>query len=308
MHKAQHIAKHFMTSLLLLVSVALFSQEDKLNRAEQLYRNKNTEQARRAIDSVIVHPQTKNDFTAWTVRAYIYYDTYKTTERLKLNSSLRDTLVRSIKVSNRLQPDSSYILQNNRLLTTIAAHYKNLSKTLLEDSLNDVRSTMAYNKYKELTSMVNPSTDFTSKDIEFYLAVGSQYAALFIKDNNDSKSQNIAKVALMKVLELQPDNQLANLDMGLMHFNQAVNLSKSLDYGADFSQIDIVQDNMVKLAKQAEQFIVLVYKKDNNDPKALEALHYIYRMLNETAKSDDFKKKAEAQGVKFVDETVQGQK
>lgn len=261
MHKAQHIAKHFITSILLLVSVALFSQEDKLNRAEQLYRNKNTEQARRAIDSVIVHPQTKNDFTAWTVRAYIYYDTYK-----------------------------------------------NLSKTLLEDSLNDVRSTMAYNKYKELTLLVNPSTDFTSKDIEFYLAVGSQYAALFIKDNNDSKSQNIAKVALMKVLELQPDNQLANLDMGLMHFNQAVNLSKSLDYGADFSQIDIVQDNMVKLAKQAEQFIVLVYKKDNNDPKALEALHYIYRMLNETAKSDDFKKKAEAQGVKFVDETVQGQK
>jgi hypothetical protein len=288
------------------MSIAMYSQEDRLIRAEQLYRNKNIEPARFAVDSAIVNPQTKNDFTAWTLRAYIYYDKYKVTERAKLESPLRDTVISSIKVSSRLQPDSSYIMQNNKLVLTIAAHYNNISKNLLEDSINDVRSTIAYNKYKELTRMVNPNTDFTSKDILFYLAMGSQYAGYFIKDNNDTKSQNIAKVALLKVLEMQPDNKVANLDMGLMHFNQAVNLSKSLDYGADFSQIDIVQDNMIKLAKQAEQFIILVYMKENTDPKALEALFYIYRMLNESAKSEEFKKKAELQGVKFADETATG--
>jgi hypothetical protein len=156
--------------------------------------------------------------------------------------------------------------------------------------------------------MVNPSVDFTNKDIEYYLAIGSQFSGYFIKDNSDTKSQNIAKLALLKVLELQPDNKIANVNMGLMYYTQAVYLSKSLDFGADFSQIDIVQDNMVKLAKQAEQYIILSYQKDNTYTKALEALYYIYRMLNEPAKSEDFKKKAEALGVKFVDEPVEDQK
>jgi hypothetical protein len=304
----KNIWKLGLTSLLLLVSITMYSQEDRLIRAGQLYRSKSNEPARLSIDSVIVNPQTKNDFTAWTLRAYIYYDKYKVTERSNLNSPLRDTVISSIKVSNRLQPDSTYVLQNNKLLTTLGIHYNNISKTLLEDSINNERSTIAYNKFKEINRMVNPNVDFINKDIEYYLALGSQFSAYFIKDNSDTKSQNIAKVALFKVLELQPDNKIANVNMGLMYYTQAVYLSKSLDFGADFSQIDIVQDNMVKLAKQAEQYIVLSYQKDNTYTKAIEALYYIYRMLNEPLKSEDFKKKAEALGVKFVDEPEEDQK
>jgi hypothetical protein len=59
---------------------------------------------------------------------------------------------------------------------------------------------------------------------------------------------------------------------------------------------------MIKLAKQAEQFIIKVYNNDNNNVKALEALYYVYRMLNEIQKSDDFKKKAEDKGLKFSNE------
>lgn len=301
--------KTVLTSfLLLVVTTAMYSQEDRLIRAGQLYSKKNYEPARLCIDSVIVNPQTKNDFTAWTLRAFIYFDKYKEKEKYNLNSPLRDTIISSIKVSNRLQPDSNYILQNNKLINTLSIHYYNISKTLLEDSINSVKSTIAYNKHKELVRMINPKADFTNKDIEYYLAIGSQFSGYFIKDNNETKAQEIAKVALLKVLELQPDNKIANVNMGLMYYTQAVYLSKSLDYGADFSQIDIVQDNMVKLAKQAEQYIILSYQKDNTYTKAIEALHYIYRMLNENAKSEEFKKKAEALGVKFVDEPIGGQK
>ena len=43
-----------------------------------------------------------------------------------------------------------------------------------------------------------------------------------------------------------------------MYYNQAVNLGKTLDFGADFSQIDLVQDNIIKLAKQSEYFVTRV--------------------------------------------------
>jgi hypothetical protein len=298
----RHIFRNLLLGIVMLVSAGMYSQEEKLSRAQQLLRAKNYEAALSAIDSVIVHPQTKNDFISWTTRAYIYFEMYKRSEKLKLHSPMRDTIVAALKMSNSLKPDSGYASNNKKLLMNLSAGYFNIAKTYLQDSLKDDLSQEAFNKYKEVYKLAEPSADLTSKEIEFNLVMGSVYSAIFIKDNNDTKAQNIAKVALLKVLEIQPDNQGANINMGLMYYNQAVNLSKSLDYGADFSQIDIVQENMVKLAKQAEQFIYKVYSLDNKNIKAIEALYYIYRMLNENAKSDEFKKKGEEMGIKFTDQ------
>jgi hypothetical protein len=152
-------------------------------------------------------------------------------------------------------------------------------------------------------ALTDASANVNAKDVEYYLALGSVFADIFNKDNNNTKAQNTAKVALLKVLEIQPDNPAANMNLGLLYYNQAANLSKKLDYGAPFEEIDFVQDNMVKLAKQAEQFIYKVWVNDNKNKKAATALFYIYRMLNEIPKSDDFRKKAEDLGEKFTDDS-----
>jgi hypothetical protein len=83
--------------------------------------------------------------------------------------------------------------------------------------------------------------------------------------------------------------------------NSAADLAKKkgLDYGADFSQIDVVQENIIKLARQAEQFIIKVYKVDNENVKAVEALHSIYKMLNDKAKEEEFKKKCKELNIKI---------
>jgi hypothetical protein len=295
----RNIYKNVIVCLLLLTGGSLFAQEGTLLRAQQLVRAKNYDLAKLTIDSAITHPQTANDFITWTTRAYAYYGLYAKTDKFKLNSKLRDTTLASIQRSYNLKPDSDYASNNQRVLISISSHYFNLAKSLLQDSANDERSLMAYKKYKEITMKYEPAHDFKAKDVEYYLAVGSQYSDMFTKDNNNTKAQEVAKVALLKVLDMQPDNGNANMNLGLMYYNQAVNLSKSLDYGADFTQIDFVQENMVKLAKQSEQFIYKVYNNDNKNVKAVQALYYIYRMLNELPKSDEFKKKAIELGVKF---------
>lgn len=304
----RHILKNTLAVLLVLAAFVSNAQEDRLNRAQQLYRAKNVPQAMLCIDSVVRDPQTSKDFIAWTNRAYIYFDAYKIKDKQKLNSALRDTIVASIRMSNKLQPDSAYGLNNKKLLMNLSANYFNIAKSLLQDSVNSDRSAMAYAQFKDLYKVAEPNADLTPKDVEYYLAVGSVFSGIAIKDNSDTKSQNTAKVALLKVLEQQPDNPAANINMGLMYYNQAANLSKSLEYGADFSQIDIVQDNMVKLAKQSEQFIYKVYMNDNKNLKAVEALYYIYRMLSENAKSDEFKKKGEELGIKYSADENQNDK
>src|SRR5262245_42946357 len=88
----------------LLMSGAGVAQEERLVRAEQLYRAKETEKALAVIDSVIAHPLTSSDFVSWTTRAFIYFDLYKRSDKYKLDSPLRDSILSSIRVSESLKP------------------------------------------------------------------------------------------------------------------------------------------------------------------------------------------------------------
>lgn len=306
MYKLPKIITKLIFSTLLLLSIGVYAQEEKLFRARVLYESKipaNIELARLCVDSLILDSITKEDFISWTLRSFIYFDIYKRSEKNKLNSDLRDTIISSIKKSNLLNPDETYLGNNKKLLQNIGAGYFNLSKKMLEDSLDEEKSLIAYNRFKEIYKILEPDINFTSKDIEYNLTKGSIFSDIFIKDNNNNKAQNIAKVALLKVIELDMNNESANINLGLMYYNQAVNLSKELDYGADFTQIDFIQENIIKLAKQAEQFIFKVYTKNNKNARSAEALFYLYRMLLDEPKSDQFKKIAIDLGVKFGDET-----
>lgn len=299
MSKRRNIIITLVYSILLLCFVSGYAQNDRLNRAQQLLQAKNADLAKLAIDSVILNPETKGDFVSWTIRAYIYFEIYKRNDKLKLHSVLRDTIVSSLKISNTLKPDETFASNNKKLLSNIAAGYFNFSKILLMDSVNYKNSLLAYNKFKENYLIAEPGTNFNKRDVEYYLAVGSLYSDIFNKDNKNTDAQETAKITLLKVLDIQPENPSANINLGIMYYNQAVNLGKLLDYGADFSQIDVVQENIIKLAKQAEQFIIKVYKVDNKNLKAVEALHSIYKMLNEKANEEEFKKKCKELNIKI---------
>ena len=275
---------------MILISATMLAQEDKLSRAQGLMTS-DPGQALLIMDSVIQHPQTKNDFYTWTVRAYIYYELYKKTEKLKLHSAIRDSILSTIKTASELKPDSESFQSINRMYKSLSSGYKKIVKVLLEDSLNYEGSQEAFNNYKKLLLKVEPKHNFEADDIEYNLTVGSIFSNIFNEDNKKTKAGEIAKVALLKVLGMQPTNSSANLNLGLMYYNQAANLSKSLEYGADFTEIDAIQDNMIKLAKQSEKLIRSVYDNDNKNTKSILALYYIYRMLVDTPKFEEFKKK-----------------
>ena len=295
----RHIFRILLPGILIFLASGLFGQEATLNRAQQLFRAQKYEQAALAVDSAIKHPQTTRDFISWTTRAYIYYYIYVKTDKVKLISPLRDTVLISIRKSIALNPDSEYVANNRRILNNLSAHYFNIAKYLLQDSVDADRSLLAYQRYKELAKLADATANPDSRDIEYYLAVGSVYSEIYNKDNNNNKAQQIAKVALMKVLDMHPDNVNANMNMGLLYFNQAVNIVKSMDGEIPIEKIDELQENVVKLARQSEQFMLRVYTTEPKNRKANTALYYIYRMLYQLQKSDEFKKRAVDLGEKF---------
>ena len=293
--------RHILPKLLLgvfLTGGVLHAQEEKLERARKLFMEKQFEAARLAIDSVVLHPQTSADFLSWTTRAYIYNEVFKrSNEKMWLKSPLRDTIINCLKTSNKLEPDTVYINNNRKMYRTLSYGMFNLAKALYQDSLNYERSQVAYNNFKTLYLNFDAKETFKAKDLEYYLAVGSFYSSIFNQNMKNFKAMDVAKVTLMKALDIQPDQPNALMNMGLMYFNQAVMLVKELEGGEDFEKIDEIQTSMVKLAKQAEGFILKVYTNDPKNTKAMRALFQIYRMLSDIEKSDDFKKKLKENGV-----------
>ncbi len=159
----------------------------QLDRAESFYQAKKSAEARLVIDSAITNPEFRDHYETWTLRAYIYFEQYKPTNRRKIHSALRDTVVSSVKKSNNLKPDSNYTIQNKKIITTISSGYYNLAKTLLQDSLNLDKSLYCYNKFKEVLILNDATYNFRTKDIEYYKAAGSVMVDLISREYKTTK-------------------------------------------------------------------------------------------------------------------------
>jgi len=293
----------------MLCGIVLNAQEAKLVRAQTLYFEKNPELAKLCIDSVVTHPETMRRFEAWTIRGYVYYEIYKLTEKNLLESSFRDTIVKSIVRSSQLNPDADYKSQNEKMLTSMWKTYHMMAKTYLFEQYNYELSSKAFNKFRETYKLMDSTLSLKEKDVEYYLAAGSLFSDKFNMDKSNVKAFEIAKVTLMKVLELNPLDTSANMNMGVMYLNQATSLIEKIDAGeASIQDVDIIQDDAAKLAKQAEQFFLKVYNQNNKHRKAVLALYYVYRVLMDEAKIIAFEQKCKELNIQVTDESSNQQK
>ncbi len=274
-------------------ATGLHAQGDQLQRATEFAKAKNFDAAKLVIDSAFRMPATKSDPYAWAARGFIYYYLSAKYEKFKMVSTLRDTALNSVRISNNLNPEPKTAETNKTLLKKISENYFNICKSLLQDSLNFERSQMAYKKYKELYTQVEPSFDFKLKDIEYYSAVGSIFADIYNQDNTKIQAGEIAKIALLKVLEIDPKNISANINLGIIYYNQGVNLINQMALDTPLDKLEVIQDNSAKLFKQSLPFMSKVYQLDPKNLKALESLRQIYQALNDEAKSLEFNKKLE---------------
>ena len=280
---------------MLVIGHNQYAQNDLLFDAQKLCNDKNYEQAIPMLEKVIVHPETKRDPASWHIRSYTYLQTYKQSgpaNTAKIN--LLDTAMFSALISISLDSAKGYSDNNNAFIKNGAATYYKLGTILLQDSLNTGKSEMFYQKYKKYTAIINPTFDFKQKDIEYYNTMGSIFADQYMRKNFDQKHGDIAKMALLKVLELDPKNISANINLGILYYNQGATLMRMMDYDVDLAQLDIIQENAKKLFKQSLPFMIKVYELDPKAEKALESLQGIYSALLDEEKANEFKQKKEA--------------
>lgn len=189
----------------------------------------------------------------------------------------------------------------------VAENIKNikyLATTLYNDaaaSLDTIDYKIAVNNFdafREYYLLVDPSKEnFKQKEIDFANAMATVYTRIYEADRNGKTDfLNYAKASYNKALSFDPNNINANYNMGILYYNQAVNLINQSDYDLDIVALNDVQDNSINLFKQSLPFMEKAYSLDPNKKETLLGLSGIYFSLNEKEKSNEFKQKLEQIG------------
>jgi tetratricopeptide (TPR) repeat protein len=281
-------------AVLAVLSVVAKAQQDKVNAAYTFLQQGDLESARTAINAAVSHPETENDAQAWYIRGFVYKTIYNRDEKSNRQSAARLEALTSFKKSLSIDSTEENAQENKKNIKYLATTLYNDAAASL-DSIDFKIAEQNFEKFREYYMLVdNSPANFVQNDIKFLLALASVYTQIFESDRKGKLEYlNLAKETYAKVLKLDPENISANYNMGILYYNQAVNLINQSDYDIDIVALDDVQDNSIKLFRESLPFMEKAYSLDPNRPETLLGLSGIYFSLNEKEKSDMFKQKLE---------------
>ena len=279
--------------MLISTSRNCFAQMTKVEKALELYAAKKLDSAKVLINQAIHNPETSKDFQAWMVRGFVYKELYKSSESKNPASALRDSS--SVSLVEALQLDVSN--KNTQKLNVIqslkyvaSTYHNDINKTL--DTIGYKQSLINAEKYKAIMKLIDPAFDEKKYNYEVYSTIG----AMFEKGYELKSSKNLldlAKSYLLKAYEINSNTDFINKNIGVLYYNQAVDIIKKMDYDVPLEQLPVYQDQSVKLGLQSLPYLLKANKINPNDISVVEGLAGIYYLLNDSEKYNEYKKKFE---------------
>jgi tetratricopeptide (TPR) repeat protein len=235
-----------------------------------------------------------HDAECWYIHGFIYKSIYNKSEKANRQSPTRLVALNSFRRSLSLDASEGNVQENVKNIKYLASTLYNDAAASL-DSVDYKIAITNFGIYREYYPLVDASPEnIKQKEIDFALAIASLYTKVFESDRKGkTEFLKLAKEAYNKVLEMDPDNIGANYNMGILYYNQAVNLINQSDYDLDIVALNDVQDNSINLFKESLPFMEKAYSLDPRRKETLLGLSGIYFSLNEFEKSNMFKQKLE---------------
>lgn len=272
--------------LLFFIAGIAFGQRDKLTKALRYYQAGSLDTARLLIDSASMHPETAKDASTWYYRGYIYKDLYNQREKNDKQSPIRLEAVRSF--LKQIELDTSKSLKDNVLKNINYA-----ANTIYNDAATSINMSeypiaiSNFEKYKEIIRQIDSTRKFTDLEIQLHSALGSIYMQIFENDRDKNKDFfDKSRNSFFFVIELDSNNYTANYNLGILYYNEAVNIIKGLDYDLDLITLELIQEETVDLFKKALPFMLKARDLNPKRKETLIGLSGIYFSLNELEKSE----------------------
>lgn len=275
-----------MVFLMMLFSSFIFGQRDKLTKALRYYQAGSLDTARMLIDSASMNPETAKEASTWYYRGYIYKDLYNQRQKADKQSPYRLEAVRSFMKQTEL--DTGKTLKDNVLknINYVATTIYNDAATSINISEYPIAITN-FDKYKEIIRKIDSTRKFNDLEIQLHSALGSIYMQIYENDREKNKAFfDKSRNSFLFVIELDSNNYTANYNMGILYYNEAVNIIKALDYDLDLITLELIQEETVELFKKALPYMLKARDLNPKRKETLIGLSGIYFSLNELEKSE----------------------
>ena len=275
--------KFLLFAVLVLGSIAVQAQREAIFTVQNYLEQGELDKAKLCIDSAI-NTTLKMDPGAWYVRGFAYKEYYRKYETRTRALANREEAFRSFKRSKQLDATDEFLKDNQQNIKALSIYYYNDVKAFV-DSLKYIQAIQYYALYKRTAQEADSLINFTKKDIEVNLALGSVY--LRLADRNPAQRAEFIekeKAAFNKVLEIDPNNITANYNMALLFYNQAVKIINNMGYDEDIIRLINITDTCGLLFKEALPFMEKADQLNPNRLETLTGLSGIYFSLNEEEK------------------------
>jgi hypothetical protein len=291
------IKRTLILGLLLLLAVVANAQQSRVTAAYAFLQQSQLDSAKANIDAAVLNPETQTDGQAWYIRGFVYKTIYNQKEKGNKESTSRIEALVSFKKSLSLDTTRENVQENIKNIKYLATTLYNDAAASL-DTIDYKIAVRNFDIFREYYLLVDPSVvNFKQKEIDFANAIATVYTRIYEGDRKGKADfLSLAKGAYNRALSFDPNNINANYNMGILYYNQAVNLINQSDYDLDIVALNDVQDNSINLFKASLPFMEKAYSLDPNRKETLLGLSGIYFSLNEKEKSNEFKQKLEQIG------------
>lgn len=279
-------------TFLLLCTNSLLAQ-NKLTNAIYSLKNNELDKAKQLIDAAAEDTLFSDDGVTWYFRGFIYKNLFKEREAKNPDSDFREKSVEFFRKSLELESEGTYADGSKKGLAYLAQTYYNQAVVLFTKEGYE-KAIRNYEKYKELIREVQGEEDFREKDIMFKMALATTFGRFAEEDSTETEGYlNKAKELYEEVLAMDSNNVSANYNMGIIYYNEGVEIVQNMDYSLDLFELNAVQDQIIELFKQSLPYMLKAYKLNPRRKETLIGLQGIYFSLNDIEKSDAFKKELE---------------
>jgi len=252
------------------------SQRGYTEEAFVCYKAKDFLCAQKWIDSAIISQERTNSQT-WQLRGIVY----RNLESPK-TKNYRNVAIESFVQARNLDVDNVDQEKITRYLKNTIIRYYNDAVTLLES--NELsESEKSYEMYKtKQRQYVNAIENFSALDIEYYNALGGQYMNSMKILNYGVERNRMKKKGISlyeKVLILAANNFQANFNIGLVYYNEGVDITYKMRGRTDLP----IEEMLAGLDESEKQFsLALPYlTKAVQIEDAVEGLTGCYYGLND---------------------------
>lgn len=280
----------FLTLLITQLSFGQFIGKDAVSKALFYMQKNELDSAKKYIDEADLDAELIAQPKTWYYKALIYKDLYKQNEKDNKDSPLRLTATECLKKLITIDTTKEFTESGNKMMTYLAStFYNDAARSLNPQSYKNAEN--YYEHYRNLMLLASPSTDLIQQDVKFKLALASMLNQnLERQESRDSSKVAEVKIIYKDILSIDQNNGSANYNLGILYYNESVEIINQMDYDMDLERLNELQDICINLFMKSLPYMLKSYELGYNVKENLKGLENIYHGLNDTEKEEFYKK------------------